>query len=249
MNAKSTIIHIPHSATYIPPFLRKDILVSDEELKQDILAFTDWRTRDLFTHAAFPARIVYPVNRMVCDPERFRSDEDEEMAKIDIGVVYEKDAFLRPFRKHDAQKRELMLQLYYDRHHRNLTNAVDKRVKQYGECLLVDGHSFPATPLPYEPEQDNDRPDICIGTCKGHTPLAMEHRAVHFLEGLGLSVSINYPYSGAIVPMRFLGDPRVRSIMVEINRGLYRKAAELSPTNGYARIKNMIGNLLNCLAI
>ena len=232
---------------YIPDFIREDMLLNDEELKQDVLAFTDWRTKDLFTHAGYMNQVVFPVNRMVCDPERFRSDEMEAMSRIGIGVVYEKDAFLRPLRKRDAMKRELMLRLYYDPHHRKLAETVERAIRISGECLLVDAHSFPGTPLPYEPDQNADRPDICIGTCTSHTPKPLLLRAVRYFEGLGLSVAVNFPYSGTMVPMQYMGDPRVRSIMVEVNRDLYRKCEALHPSNGYAMVKNAMKGFLDCI--
>ena len=42
---------------------------------------TDWYTDELFDFG-FGDRLVYPVSRLVCDPERFRDDEREEMAQI-----------------------------------------------------------------------------------------------------------------------------------------------------------------------
>jgi len=38
----------------------------------------------------------------------------------------------------------------------------------------------------------------------------------------GLTVSVNRPYSGAMIPMRyFKKDFRVKSVMIEVNRSLY----------------------------
>ena len=224
------------------------MLLSDADFQQDIVAFTDWHTKDLFTHAAFPTRVVFPVNRMVCDPERFRSDEEESMAAIGIGAVYQRDAFLRPLRRMDALQRELLLRLYYDPHHRALTDAVDKMLHEHGQCLIVDAHSFSETPLPYEPQQNTDRPDICIGTCPENTPALLAAKAVRFFQTHGFSVGVNYPYSGTMVPLRFLRDPRVQSIMVEINRGLYRRLDTLRDTAEYAFMKNVIGKFLTQIA-
>lgn len=242
------VIHIPHSSTYIPDFIRKEIFVTDEELKQDMVAFTDWRTKDIFTHCGFPDRIVFPVSRMVCDPERFRSDDDEPMSKIGIGAVYENDAYLRKFRKVTYLERELILKMYYDRHHERLTMAVESNLRKHGSCLIVDAHSFSASPLPYEPEQANDRPDICLGTCDKHTPKLLERKAVKFFQSQGLSVAINYPYSGTMIPLRYWLDNRVLGIMVEVNRGLYQRMEGLYPSSGYSRIKNVMGDFLSTVS-
>ncbi|MBP5674469.1 MAG: N-formylglutamate amidohydrolase [Victivallales bacterium] len=238
------VIHIPHSSYFIPNFIRENILVTDEELEQDAYAFTDWRTKDIFTHRDFPDRVVFPVSRMVCDPERFRNDEDEPMSKVGIGSVYVKDAYLRRFRTVTSLEKELMLRHFYDVHHRKLENAVEGCLKRHGSCLIIDAHSFSGTPLPYEPEQSPDRPDICIGTCQEHTSKLLERKAVRFFQKNGLKVSVNYPYSGTMVPLRYWMDPRVESIMVEINRSLYQRMEGLFPSSGYSRIKNLMGRFL-----
>ena len=246
---KPVVIHLPHSAQHIPDFIRNSMLVTDNELMQDMVAFTDWRTRDIFTHRAFPNRVVFPVSRMVCDPERYRSDKDESMSKVGLGAVYQNDAFLRPLRCLDALQRELILRLYYDPHHKALTKAVETQITRHGHCIIVDAHSFSSVPLPYEPDQSDDRPDICIGTCREHTPRLLERRAVTFFQSKGLSVSVNSPYAGTMVPLKFWRDPSVQSIMVEINRGLYRKMEALKPSSGYATIKNAIGEFLSVCAL
>jgi hypothetical protein len=41
------IIHVPHSSTFIPPEIRKDILLSDDELESELLGMTDWYTMNL----------------------------------------------------------------------------------------------------------------------------------------------------------------------------------------------------------
>ena len=38
------IIHVPHSSIFIPPEIRKDILLSDDELESELLGMTDWYT-------------------------------------------------------------------------------------------------------------------------------------------------------------------------------------------------------------
>lgn len=244
MSENAVVLHIPHSSYHIPDFLREDILLSDDELQQNLYAFTDWNTHDLFCHRDFPCRIVSDVSRMVCDVERFRSDADEEMASRGLGAVYTKDAFLHPLRSFDKVKRELLLRLYYDPHHKRLEEAVSEKLERSGKCLIVDCHSFSGTPLPYEPEQGTERPDFCIGTVSGHTGGNLVKRALEVLQEQGCSVALDYPYSGSMIPLKFWGDARVQTIMIEVNRTLYRKPGSFSPLPNYECIKEKIGRLL-----
>ncbi len=89
-------------------------------------------------------------------------------------------------------------------------------------CLIIDGHSFPALPLPYELNQTVFRPDFCIGTDDFHTPEELVARVEKILESCGYSTAWNQPFSGTIVPMKHYNkDQRVQSLMIEINRWLY----------------------------
>jgi N-formylglutamate amidohydrolase len=180
--------------------------------------------------------------------ERFRDDSREEMAPCGYGAVYTKDAFLRPLRNVDKVKRELILRLYYDPHHKRLEDAVSGMLEKYGKCLIIDCHSFSGMPLPYEPEQNADRPDFCIGTVEGHTDSNLIKAAVEVLQEAGHSVALDYPYSGSMIPIRFWGDSRVQTIMIEVNRALYQKPESFLPHPDCHNIKAKIDRLLLTLS-
>ena len=91
-----------------------------------------------------------------------------------------------------------------------------------GHCLIIDGHSFPAWPLPYELQQTAFRPDFCLGTDDFHTPEELVERVEKELESYGYSTARDQPFSGTIVPMQhYRKNQRVQSLMIEINRWLY----------------------------
>ncbi|MFY9944068.1 MAG: N-formylglutamate amidohydrolase [Desulfobacterales bacterium] len=88
--------------------------------------------------------------------------------------------------------------------------------------MIIDCHSFPSVPLPYEDDQEPVRPDICIGTDSYHTPRRLVTETAAIFEKAGFRVVLNRPFSGTIVPMKFYRrEPAVSSIMIELNRGLY----------------------------
>ena len=78
------LVHVPHSATYIPNEELQYFITSD--LKRELLLMTDHHCDDLFTSEC--EMICFPISRLVCDPERFRNDENEIMAQRGMGAVY-----------------------------------------------------------------------------------------------------------------------------------------------------------------
>ena len=218
------LLHIPHSSEYIPQEVREKILLSDSELNNELLRMTDRYTDILFDLSKVGAQsIIYPVSRLVVDPERFEDDNEEPMAKIGMGVIYTSTSFNRTLREQpDETERIELLESYYRQHHRRFTEKVDSLLRDAGHALIIDCHSFPSKPWPYELNQDKDRPDICIGTDFFHTPVEMLEVMRARFEELGYSVYVNRPFGGAIVPFKYYNnDKRVKSIMIEVNRKLY----------------------------
>jgi N-formylglutamate deformylase len=82
------VLHIPHSSRHVPPEERQAIRLDDTALHTELLRMTDGYTDELFPVTAIEAgRIVFPVSRLVCDVERFSSDEDEPMAARGMGAI------------------------------------------------------------------------------------------------------------------------------------------------------------------
>jgi len=244
---EATIIHIPHSSTVIPSEYRSQFLLNDDQLQEELHYMTDGYTDSLF-NIGFQ-QIVYPVSRLVCDPERFRNDQDEPMSEIGMGAVYYSCSDLSPLRREisDAERKELLVK-YYDAHHRQLTDLVDSKLFAYGTCLIVDAHSFSNAPLPYEPCQEKCRPDFCIGVDDFHTPIGLRDLAVHCLQSCGYSVSVNNPYCGTITPLKHYGQTKnVASIMIEVNRRLYLNQ-QFMPNQTFSIIRDTLKSLVTLLS-
>ena len=236
MTDNNVILHIPHSSTLIPSGCQ--FLISKSDLTSEIDKMTDHKTDTLFVLAG-AKRLVFPVSRLVVDPERFIEDP---MESVGMGVVYTQTADGRPLRDISNTGRQALVDTYYHPHHAKLTQMVDTCLVQYGHCLIVDCHSFSAYPLPYE--KDTNRPDICIGTCEFHTSSELEHSLSEPLTSMGYEVAINSPYSGTIVPLKhYYKDPRVSSVMIEVNRRLY------SNTTDYLTLQKDLSSVMSQLSI
>ena len=220
----AVVLHVPHASSFIPNDVRSSFILSDSELRAELLNMTDHFTDDLVAAAIPVAKsVVFRVSRLVVDPERFAQDEREPMSRVGMGVIYKCTAAGAALRKPllGGERRGLITK-YYQPHHEALTEATERALSRHGRCLILDIHSFPSRPLPYELDQDPDRPDICLGTDQFHTPTDLVERARITFEAEGLSVAINRPFAGALVPMKVYGkDARVSALMIEVNRRLY----------------------------
>jgi len=247
----SWVIHLPHASKIIPAMVRPELLLSDEELTLEVLRVTDHLTDELVSTALSAAqRVRFPVSRLVVDPERFPEDADEPMSRVGMGVIYERTSFGRMLRKPPTPPvRQRLLETYYIPHHKVLEAAVTTALQQQGRCTVLDMHSFPSRPLPYELDQDPDRPDICIGTDEFHTPKRLIGEFTQRFSEEGLSVAVNRPFAGALVPMSyFRKDSRVTSIMVEVNRGLYLDETTGTPGQRFDEIQGLLATVLDALA-
>ncbi len=244
-----TILHIPHDSNYIPSDLRDHFLLSDEELETELLLMTDADTKALFNAHGEHNRLLYaPISRLVLDVERFVDDAREEMSQKGMGVVYTKTAYGRALRRElQEAERKYLIQQYYEPHHKKFEMEVDSILNLYGHCLVLDCHSFPSKPLPYEPDQNSERPDICIGVDLNHTSDEIKNEFMKAFQAAGYRVSINMPFSGSIVPNKYFNiDGRVQSVMVEVNRKLYMDESNGKLLDNFAALAKEITNL--CLA-
>ena len=116
---EGVILHIPHSGTKIPSDYRNDILLSDSELEKEVAYLADSAMDELFTSDVPEAQtIISSSSRLLCDMERFASDEDEPMAKVGMGAVYTKTASGGMLRKFDFYKREIIMNQFYHPYHK-----------------------------------------------------------------------------------------------------------------------------------
>ncbi len=245
------VFNIPHSSTVIPPSVRQDLLLDRDALDREVRRMTDHHTDQLFDVPGFSVtRVVFPVSRPVIDPERFADHAREPMAAKGDGVVYEKTADLEPLRnKPGAEERKALIDRYYRPHHRRLTLAVEQALTLFRCALIIDCHSFPSLPLPYEDDQDPDRPEICIGTDSYHTPGRLAAEAAAIFEKAGFRVALNRPFSGTIVPMKhYRREPAVSSIMIELNRGLYMDEKTGVPLPQFEILRQRLAGCLMGLA-
>lgn len=244
------LLNIPHSSMGIPDYVRPSLLLSDEELDNELMLMTDSFTDNLFQiNDESVTSTIFPISRLVVDPERFASDNDEPMVAKSMGVIYTKTSSGRPLREGITnEERNQLLLAYYHSHHQRSSIVVQNAISSHGYCLIVDCHSFPSKPLPYESDQDPNRLDICIGTDGFHTPDWLADEALKLFRKIGFSIKINSPFSGSFVPQQYYRSYRqVLSIMVEVNRSLYMGEISGHRANDYDSLKKRLQAIMRSL--
>jgi N-formylglutamate amidohydrolase len=241
------ILHVPHSAREIPAEVRDGIVLDDLALERELDHIVDAHTAELAEEAArwsrvVPWRFVNRVSRLVVDPERF-PDEREEMLAVGMGAVYTRTTHGQELRPADTEPEPLVAR-YFRPYARAMTEAVARRLDVTGRAVIVDVHSYPSAPLPYELHGEGPRPPVCLGTDPFHTPPELLTAA---REAFG-EVGLDSPFSGTYVPLEFYGrDPRVSALMVEIRRDTYMTEPGGPAGPGFHRLAQAFAALVDAV--
>lgn len=217
------IVHVPHASRCLPDLTGCDLMLTRHQLRRELSVMTDHHT-DLLAEAALAQGAVVFVNRvsrLLVDPERFADDRLESAAAHGMGAVYTRTHDGRPLRYPDfgtGQRRQLMDRFYHP-YHAAFTRLVDRFLAEFGAAFIIDLHSYPDRPLPFQ-EPGPARPEVCLGFEEFHRPEDWtrwwaEHPSA-------LEIAHNKPFAGSFVPAaHHRSDRRVRSLMVELNRRTY----------------------------
>ncbi|MFE7481043.1 N-formylglutamate amidohydrolase [Streptomyces sp. NPDC012600] len=221
------LLHVPHGSRTLPGEVRDGIVLDDRALERELDHITDSHTAELAARAADaagcaaarPWRFVNTLSRLVVDPERF-PDDREEMRAVGMGAVYTHTTHRERLRAPDVDQRPL-LERYFHPYAQAVTEAVDARIAATGRAVILDVHSYPTAPLPYELHGTGPRPPVCLGTDPFHTPPELRSLAETAFARFG-GTGVDSPFAGTYVPLKHYGtDRRVTALMIEIRRDTY----------------------------
>ena len=220
---KPLIIHVPHASTFIPEEYKRTALIPREELEEENLFMCDTGILELIPPALKENAIIFPYSRLYCDVERFR-DGSEPMEVYGMGFIYTRDSRGREmFRPTEAHRKEVSS--IYDQHHEKLNQRAADILQEHGRCLIIDLHSFSDATV-NRLFGYTDLPDVCIGTEPDYYSDELVQSIITLCKSIGLSVQLNYPYKGSLVPNKYFGKTNtgITSVMLEINkRVLYKR--------------------------
>lgn len=245
------VVHVPHGGTRIPAGVRRGLLLDDEALEAELLAMTDWHTPRLFgppTVAAGGVALVNRASRLVVDPERL-PDAREPMTAVGMGAIYTRTSGGAPLRaERDAAERVRLLDGWFLPWLDAMERLVGEALDRHGRCLILDAHSFPAAPLPYE-DATLVRPGLCLGHEAAHAPAGLLPELERAAAAHGVSVAHNTPFAGSYVPLsRYGTDRRVTSVMLELNRGTHLDEATGDPGPGFPATRALVADLVRSAA-
>jgi len=208
------LIHIPHSSHEVPS--TTGYPVDDDRLFDENALVCDTWADDIFNVPGIK-RLICPWSRVFCDVERLLVGET--MEAVGMGFFYTLCDDGTPLREDKDGAKDIAM-AYYHAHHNALEMMIQKTIFNQGHCYIIDAHTFPDVPFQRDTNKEVPRIDVCLGTTKHNTPdYLLEYFKLCF-ESHGLTVAVNNPYSGSIIPLSLEKHPHLSSIMIEINRKL-----------------------------
>ncbi len=131
-------------------------------------------------------------------------------------------------------------------YHAALATLLAETRARFGVAILLDVHSMPSLAT-----RDMECPaQVVVGDRFGRSALGrFTARATFALELCGLPVAVNTPYSGGYILNRH-GAPggSIHALQLEFDRRLYLEPSHQQPSEGIARIRDVVARLVRALA-
>jgi N-formylglutamate amidohydrolase len=256
------VVDVPHAGEWIPDDAHEEMVVGDRLLRRDLDLYVDRFWADAPDCGA--TLVASNVSRYVVDLNRAADDVSPEAVKgaekkyepgyyQERGVVWRETTGGTPVMDGPMSPEafEARLQRFYYPYHQTLEEEIERVRRQFGHCILVDGHSMPSKGRSGHSDPGERRADIVPGDADGTACERTVRWAVeeHYREH-GYSVRSNDPYKGGWIT-RHYGMPAdaIHAIQIEVNRDLYmdEKSFEIKD-DGLEKLRESCAGLLPKLA-
>lgn len=251
--ASPVIFASPHSGNVYPAVMQDALCVPLIDLRRTEDAFID----ELFLDAPSAGAVLLAARygRSVVDLNRDPHELDPSMfldgapracglptARVEAGL----GCLPRVGARGEAIYRRLLsraegehrLAAIHDAYHARLASLIETTRTGHGQALLIDCHSMPSV----QPGR-RGLTDIVLGDRFGSSCDArLTARVERAFRNQGLTVARNAPYAGGYTTRRY-GRPRrnVHALQIEINRALYMDEHMVTRSDGFPKIKAVIG--------
>jgi N-formylglutamate amidohydrolase len=256
------VVDVPHAGEWIPDGVRKEMVVGRRELKRDLDLYVDKLWADAPELGA--TLIASHVSRYVVDLNRADNDVSPKTVKggkrikkpgyyQDRGVVWRNTTSGVPVMASPMSKKTFKgrIDTFYRPYHDAIAEEIERVRKQFGYCILVDGHSMPSMGRSGHTDPGSRRADVVPGNANGTScDVTVTWTVEEHFRDMSYSVKTNQPYKGGFITRNY-GQPGqdVHAIQIEVNRDLYmNERTFVIDTEGLERLRRACKALLPKLA-
>ena len=256
------VLSVPHSGQTFPDEFLKAVKISLDELRSNEDTFVDELVKPA-SDAGIPmismniGRAFVDVNRdkIEIDPAMFYNHPQKDTpmgrrCRVGLGVIHRISAQNNNIYDGLLNYEEVSERLknVYDVYHKRLQQLVDKCVKKFGFCLLVDCHSMPSKICSIM--NDGKNIEFCLGNLfEQSCPDDLANFLKNELEKRNYHTTFNCPYSGAFITFNFCQPRRkIFTLQVETNRSLYMEENSHQKINNFQKVSTDLSASLKALA-
>ena len=205
-------------------------------------------------YACFPNTYV-DTNRSAVDIDESLIDgqwpgpvEKSDFTERGLGLIKRLSRYGEPMQERKLTVAEVQERLdrYHEPYHLELARIIADMKARHGRAIQLSCHCMSAVGAPTHRDPGQERADFNIGdvhgtTCKPETIGFVQET----LEGLGHSVSVNFPYYGGYLVRRHSDpDNGVESVFIEINKRMFIDTSTFRRTDGFGRVKATMDRLI-----
>lgn len=230
------VLSSPHSGHDFPEEFLAHSILSKDELRNSEDCYVDELIKAA-SDAGMPM-IAMNIPRTFVDVNRDKIEIDDTMyynhpnpqtrmgssrCRFGLGVIHRIVSQNKPIYDGLLSYDEVQARIknVYDVYHKRLKQLVDKCVKKFGYCVLVDCHSMPSAICNIMNE--TKAVDFCLCTLFDEScPTSISRQIYDFLEQNQYRVEYNRPFAGAYITFNYC-QPRknIYTLQIEINRSIY----------------------------
>ena len=255
------VLSSPHAGNVFP----QEFLDNSTLTKHELRISEDCFVTDLVKGASNAGIPLLSMNlpRTFIDVNRDKIELDETMffnppknndinsrrCRVGLGVlhriVYQNKNIYDGLLNYDEAKERL--KNVYEPYHKKLKQLVDKCVRKFGCCFLIDCHSMPS--MICNIMNESKTLDFCICNLFDEScPVEVSQKLYERLENPGFRVEFNRPYAGAFITFNYCQPRRnIYTLQIEVNRSIYMDEQSYQKNKDFQSIASHVSNSIIAL--
>ena len=253
------ILSIPHSGTVFPPEFLKNVRFDEKILRRNEDLLVDELLRGAIDKGLTAlkmnlSRTFVDLNRdrLELDPTMFYNYPKEKdilydkHCRVGLGVIHRIN-FKRE-NLYDGQldynEVEARLHNVFDVYHSRVQQLINKSLKKFGFCVVLDCHSMPSKICSII--DDRSGIDVCLGNLFSQScPQEYSDFLASQFWDYNYNVQENCPYSGAYITFNYCQPKRkMYTLQLELNRALYADEANLCKNDKFDEVSEEVSSAI-----